>query len=195
MSSNDLPRLRRGGPSRRSVKIARSCLIGESGDGRSRSIVSARACRASATVTVSDDPAAQAHPLVERFFALFHDCRAVVRQLRTGTATTGIREHGGRAIALLRVGRRHRGRLGTRPRTSCEELLIAARRGPAQWTSQRIPRDAPASTTRYYLSIDPAKGAGDILLTGSRAVGALAPSGASKGAATVTVRHDGSGDV
>ena len=49
------------------------------------------------------------------------------------------------------------------------------------------PVSAPASTTRYYLSIDPAKGAGDILLTGSRAVGALAPSGASRGAATVTV--------
>jgi CARDB len=49
------------------------------------------------------------------------------------------------------------------------------------------PVSAPDSTTRYYLSIDLAKGAGDVLLTGSRAVAALAPSGASTGAATVTV--------
>jgi hypothetical protein len=46
---------------------------------------------------------------------------------------------------------------------------------------------APASTTRYYLSIDQVKGNGDTLLTGSRAVAALAPSGASGGTATVTV--------
>jgi hypothetical protein len=30
---------------------------------------------------LSSEPAAQAHPLVERLFALLHDCRAVVPQL------------------------------------------------------------------------------------------------------------------
>src|SRR5678816_854593 len=35
---------------------------------------------------MSDEPAAQAHALVERLFALLHDCRAVVPQL--GAART-----------------------------------------------------------------------------------------------------------
>jgi len=44
------------------------------------------------------------------------------------------------------------------------------------------------STTRYYLSVDTMKAAGDTLLTGSRAVPALAAGGASAGAAiTVTI--------
>ena len=46
---------------------------------------------------------------------------------------------------------------------------------------------AGASTTRYYLSTDTAKGNGDVLLTGSRMVGILGASGFSTGAATVTV--------
>jgi hypothetical protein len=47
---------------------------------------------------------------------------------------------------------------------------------------------APASTTRYYLSTDVQRGAGDILLTGSRAVAGLAPGASSPGApVTVTI--------
>ena len=46
---------------------------------------------------------------------------------------------------------------------------------------------AAASTTRYYLSLDNSKGAGDILLLGSRSVGILQASGASTGTVTVTV--------
>ena len=44
-----------------------------------------------------------------------------------------------------------------------------------------------ASTTRYYLSLDAVKSAGDTLLTGSRAVPALAPGGNHSGTATVTI--------
>ena len=44
------------------------------------------------------------------------------------------------------------------------------------------------ATTRYYLSTDCLKGPGDILLTGSRPVGALESGRTSTGAATVTVR-------
>jgi subtilase family serine protease len=49
--------------------------------------------------------------------------------------------------------------------------------------------DAPAaaSTTRYYLSADDVKSAGDILLSGSRSVAALAPGATSTGAKIVTV--------
>ena len=36
---------------------------------------------------MSDDPAAQAQALVERLFALLHDCRALVPQLETGEAS------------------------------------------------------------------------------------------------------------
>jgi subtilase family serine protease len=47
---------------------------------------------------------------------------------------------------------------------------------------------APASTTRYYLSTDAQRGAGDILLTASRAVPGLAPGASSPGApVTVTI--------
>ena len=46
---------------------------------------------------------------------------------------------------------------------------------------------AGASTTRYYLSLDKIKGAGDVLLTGSRAVPALAAGASSAGTAGVTV--------
>jgi hypothetical protein len=46
---------------------------------------------------------------------------------------------------------------------------------------------AGASTTRYYLSKDVFRGAGDLLLTGSRAVAALGPLGSVSGSATVTV--------
>mgnify|MGYP003694616675 CR=1 FL=1 len=46
---------------------------------------------------------------------------------------------------------------------------------------------AGASTTRYYLSKDVFRGAGDLLLTGSRAVVALGPLGSASGSATVTV--------
>jgi subtilase family serine protease len=49
------------------------------------------------------------------------------------------------------------------------------------------PVSAGASTTRYYLSQDVFRGAGDLLLTGSRAVVALAPLGSASGSATVTV--------
>ena len=46
---------------------------------------------------------------------------------------------------------------------------------------------AAATTTRYYLSLDVFKGAGDILLLGSRSVGILQASGTSTGTVTVTV--------
>jgi subtilase family serine protease len=46
---------------------------------------------------------------------------------------------------------------------------------------------AGASTTRYYLSTDQVKAAGDRLLTGTRSVAALAPAGTSTGTVTVTV--------
>jgi len=49
------------------------------------------------------------------------------------------------------------------------------------------PVSAGASTTRYYLSKDVFRGAGDLLLTGSRAVVALGPLGSASGSATVTV--------
>ena len=43
------------------------------------------------------------------------------------------------------------------------------------------------STTRYYLSLDTAKAAGDTLLTGSRAVPGLAAGATSSGTITVTI--------
>jgi hypothetical protein len=46
---------------------------------------------------------------------------------------------------------------------------------------------AGASTTRYYLSLDTAKSGGDVLLTGTRSVPALAPLATSTGTVTVTV--------
>jgi subtilase family serine protease len=46
---------------------------------------------------------------------------------------------------------------------------------------------AAASTTRYYLSLDPTRNSGDRLLTGSRAVPALAAAASSTGTATLTV--------
>ena len=46
---------------------------------------------------------------------------------------------------------------------------------------------ALATTTRYYLSIDRLRNAGDVLLTGTRAVPALAPSATSRGTVTVTI--------
>jgi len=57
----------------------------------------------------------------------------------------------------------------------------------------RGPATAGASTTRYYLSLDAAKGAGDTLLTGTRAVPALEPiptltaTGTHSGTVTVTI--------
>jgi hypothetical protein len=44
-----------------------------------------------------------------------------------------------------------------------------------------------SSRTRYYLSLDAAKSAGDVLLTGSRGVAGLAPGATSSGAVTVSV--------
>jgi hypothetical protein len=46
---------------------------------------------------------------------------------------------------------------------------------------------AAASTTRFYLSVDSVKGAGDILLTGSRSVAALAAGSNSNGVTTVVI--------
>jgi hypothetical protein len=46
---------------------------------------------------------------------------------------------------------------------------------------------AGASTTRYYLSLDTTKSGGDVLLTGTRAVPALAAGATSTGTVTVTV--------
>jgi parallel beta-helix repeat protein len=46
---------------------------------------------------------------------------------------------------------------------------------------------AGSSHTRYYLSLDPSKSAGDKLLAGSRAIPSLAPGGASTGAVLVTI--------
>src|SRR6185436_3855899 len=45
---------------------------------------------------------------------------------------------------------------------------------------------AKASTTRYYLSVDAARDAGDFLLSGTRSVPLLAPSATSSGSRTVT---------
>ena len=44
-----------------------------------------------------------------------------------------------------------------------------------------------ASATRYYLSLDAVKSAGDMLLTGSRAVPALAAGASHSGTVTVTI--------
>ena len=44
-----------------------------------------------------------------------------------------------------------------------------------------------ASTTRYYFSLDAVKDAGDVLLTGNRAVPQLAPGQTSPGTRTVTI--------
>jgi hypothetical protein len=52
---------------------------------------------------------------------------------------------------------------------------------------------APATTTRYYFSTDAARNAGDILLGGSRAVGALGAGSTSAGTVTVTVPTTASG--
>ena len=49
---------------------------------------------------------------------------------------------------------------------------------------------APASTTRYYLSLDAARSVDDLLLTGARAVPALAALAMSTGTATVTLPGD-----
>jgi subtilase family serine protease len=49
------------------------------------------------------------------------------------------------------------------------------------------PLDAGSSTTRYYLSLNTTKGSGDRLLTGTRAVGSLAPGATSPGTVTVTI--------
>ena len=49
------------------------------------------------------------------------------------------------------------------------------------------PVAAGSSTTRYYLSVDATKSAGDTLLTGSRGVPALAPGASSAGTVTVTI--------
>jgi subtilase family serine protease len=46
---------------------------------------------------------------------------------------------------------------------------------------------APASTARYYFSLDNTKGSGDILLTGTRPVGTVVAGGTSSASATVTV--------
>jgi hypothetical protein len=46
---------------------------------------------------------------------------------------------------------------------------------------------APATTTRYYLSADPEKSNGDILLSGNKAVPSLIPGAIVSGSATVTV--------
>ncbi len=46
---------------------------------------------------------------------------------------------------------------------------------------------APATTTRYYLSVDKLRNTGDQLLTGTRAVPALAPNAISRGTVTVTI--------
>jgi subtilase family serine protease len=46
---------------------------------------------------------------------------------------------------------------------------------------------ATASSVRYYLSLDTVKNTGDVLLTGTRSVGALAPQATSSGTVTVTV--------
>ena len=46
---------------------------------------------------------------------------------------------------------------------------------------------AGASTTRYYLSVDSLKDAGDRLLTGTRAVGALGPGAVSTGTVSITI--------
>jgi hypothetical protein len=49
------------------------------------------------------------------------------------------------------------------------------------------PAGAPASTTRYYLSSNTIRDAGDVLLTGQRTVAALAAGSTSTGSAVVTV--------
>ena len=46
---------------------------------------------------------------------------------------------------------------------------------------------ADKSATRYYLSLNQTKGAGDVLLTGKRAIPILAPGAASTGTKKVTI--------
>jgi glucose/arabinose dehydrogenase len=46
---------------------------------------------------------------------------------------------------------------------------------------------AVASSTRYFLSVDPARDAGDILMTGTRSIAALGPGASSAGSKQVTV--------
>jgi len=54
-------------------------------------------------------------------------------------------------------------------------------------TANRGTLASAGSVTRFYLSLDRVRNAGDRLLTGIRAVGVLAPSAASTGTTTVTV--------
>jgi subtilase family serine protease len=54
-------------------------------------------------------------------------------------------------------------------------------------TANRGALASTGSVTRFYLSLDRVRNTGDLLLTGTRSVGALAPSAASTGTTTVTI--------
>ena len=82
------------------------------------------------------------------------------------------------------------------------DLRITAMKGPpatrargssfnaTDTTKNFGPGAAPASTTRYYLSLDKLRSAGDILLTGSRSVPSLLAGTLSHGTAPVTIPAD-----
>jgi hypothetical protein len=75
---------------------------------------------------MSNEPAAQAHLLLERLFALLRDCRALVPQLEGGRRRPGAGQRPGRAAPLLRAGRCARG--GALVRTA-EDALTVLRQG------------------------------------------------------------------
>ena len=70
-----------------------------------------------------------------------------------------------------------------RRRDGARHQVLRERHG----AERRNRRASRASTTRYYLSLDPVKNAGDTLLTGTRSVPTLAVGAVNSGTATVTI--------
>jgi hypothetical protein len=87
-----------------------------------------------------EEPAARAVALVERLFALLHECRALVPQLEAaGTDPESVSAQA-RAAPLLRAGGRYRGRPGAHGRGRPDRLRQAsAPLGPmgADWLAQQ----------------------------------------------------------
>ena len=54
--------------------------------------------------TLGDEPAAQAHALVERLFALLHDCRTVVPQLEAARTDPGVSAQAERLLYCALLG-------------------------------------------------------------------------------------------
>jgi subtilase family serine protease len=59
--------------------------------------------------------------------------------------------------------------------------------GARDWVLNQGTATAGASMTRYHLSLDAVRDAGDVLLTGSRSLGSLSPGSTSKGSITVGI--------